>query len=479
MQRWSGAVSCTSRRWLRRAATTGCGLALRSRNPTPAYAALVSWRSPSLHPVQGGRALPFASVPAGPRDYSQGTRAALAALSGGRCYEPSCDRPIIAFIGDEAFVDYQIAHIHDAKPGNRYKADMTDDERRAFSNLVLLCKPHHELVDKRHPEQFSAELLASWKAERERSFGLDATQLSGINSDELDDLVTSAAVTINATGPLTLGGAGGNAPGAGGGGGGAIGSNARGGDGGAGGQRYVLDGGPATSPGAGGGGGGAVGPEAVGGPGGDGGELVSQFVELTDDVVGARVQIGRAGLGGVEGPGGDGEDSVVQFLNANDEVVREVRAPGGHAHRAADDPVDATLSSLMLCNYVEVPNGLVTAIGAGWDHYVLGPDHLVAGVLLVGVESRAPGEARVNVRFVGPDGEVPAEVVLPLAFDQADGDLRRLHSPVPFAFVAENVGVWTVEAWTRCSSADTAFVVSVPRQQASAGSRVSSDPSTA
>lgn len=401
---------------------------------------------------------------AGPRDYSQGTRAALAALSGGRCYEPSCDRPIIAFIGDEAFVDYQIAHIHDAKSGNRYRADMTDDDRRAFSNLVLLCKPHHELVDKRYPEQFSAEVLASWKAERERSVGIDVTQLAGINGDELDDLVTAAAVTVNAAGSVMLGGVGGSAPGAGGGGGGAIGSNARGGDGGAGGDRYALDGEPANSPGAGGGGGGAVGPEATGGPGGDGGQTISQLVELTEDVVRMRARVGRAGLGGVEGPGGDGEDSILQFLNVDNEVVREVRAAGGHAHRAAGNPVDATLSSLMLCNYVEIPNGLVTAVGAGWDHYMVGLDHLVAGVLLVGLESCAPGEARVNVRFVGPGGEVPAEVVLPFAFDQAHGDLRRLHAPVPFTFVANNLGVWTVEAWTRCSSANVAFVVAQPEQ---------------
>lgn len=77
----------------------------------------------------------------GPRSYSAATRAALALLSRGRCYNPDCERPdpIIVRRGGEPYIDYEIAHIRDAEPGNRHVADMTVAERRAFANLVK-CK---------------------------------------------------------------------------------------------------------------------------------------------------------------------------------------------------------------------------------------------------------------------------------------------------------------------------------------------------
>jgi len=74
----------------------------------------------------------------GPRSYSAATRAALAQLSLGRYYNPDCERPdpIIVLRAGEPYIDYEIAHIRDAEPGNRFVAGMTDAERRAFVNLV-------------------------------------------------------------------------------------------------------------------------------------------------------------------------------------------------------------------------------------------------------------------------------------------------------------------------------------------------------
>lgn len=72
--------------------------------------------------------------------------------------------------------DCHVAHIEDAKPGNRFDRDMTDQERRAFANLILLCRPHHELVDKRKPAHFPTEVLTQWKVEREAEFpGVEET----------------------------------------------------------------------------------------------------------------------------------------------------------------------------------------------------------------------------------------------------------------------------------------------------------------
>jgi hypothetical protein len=33
---------------------------------------------------------------------------------------------------------------------------MTDAERNAFSNLMLLCHPHHTLIDKTAPDNYPA-----------------------------------------------------------------------------------------------------------------------------------------------------------------------------------------------------------------------------------------------------------------------------------------------------------------------------------
>lgn len=101
------------------------------------------------------------------RRYTEATKKALSALSGGHCYFPGCYEPIIRFIEGRPETNCAIAHIRDASEGNRYVATMTVDERRDFSNLILLCHPHHNHVDKTDPERYPAEVLDQWKTERE------------------------------------------------------------------------------------------------------------------------------------------------------------------------------------------------------------------------------------------------------------------------------------------------------------------------
>ena len=127
-----------------------------------------------------------------PRGYSSGTRAALAHLSRGTCYNPDCTCSIIRFIDGEPYVDYQIAHIRDAKLGNRYDPDMTDDQRRAFANLILLCKPCHTRVDKTHLQDYNVERLEAWKRRREGSASEDLAALGPMDEDKLGELVTAA-----------------------------------------------------------------------------------------------------------------------------------------------------------------------------------------------------------------------------------------------------------------------------------------------
>jgi hypothetical protein len=84
----------------------------------------------------------------GPRDYSAGTRAALFALAQGTCCFQDCAEPVVRTVEGYVAVNVQIAHIHGAHPGSpRYDPTMSDPDRASFDNLLLLCKPHHDLTD--------------------------------------------------------------------------------------------------------------------------------------------------------------------------------------------------------------------------------------------------------------------------------------------------------------------------------------------
>jgi len=69
---------------------------------------------------------------------------------------------------------------------------MSDDERRAFSNLLLLCKAHHDFVDRTHVDDYPPETLLQWKADREAG-GQDALAgLTGLTEGGLREIVIEA-----------------------------------------------------------------------------------------------------------------------------------------------------------------------------------------------------------------------------------------------------------------------------------------------
>jgi hypothetical protein len=94
-----------------------------------------------------------------------------------------------------------IAHIRAAETnGARYDETMTDEERRAFANLILLCKPCHDLVDIVEPDQHPPEVLERWKSDREALGMAGLRALSGITEDRLKELI-SEALTLHADQP--------------------------------------------------------------------------------------------------------------------------------------------------------------------------------------------------------------------------------------------------------------------------------------
>lgn len=89
------------------------------------------------------------------------------ALSGNQCAFPDCNNPLII---DDTFVG-ELAHIYAAEEGGpRYSPDMSDEDRRGFSNLMYLCGHHHTIVDKRELlNKYPAEWMLDVKAKHENA----------------------------------------------------------------------------------------------------------------------------------------------------------------------------------------------------------------------------------------------------------------------------------------------------------------------
>jgi len=72
-------------------------------------------------------------------------RRRLFALSGNRCAFPGCPHPVINQAGQ---LVAQMCHIEAAnQDGERFNPDQTNEQRRAFENLILLCGTHHTVTN--------------------------------------------------------------------------------------------------------------------------------------------------------------------------------------------------------------------------------------------------------------------------------------------------------------------------------------------
>jgi hypothetical protein len=127
------------------------------------------------------------------RSIPAATEAALWALSNGRCYAPGCPVPVVVEIRAGVYrKNAQIGHIYGVSPGaQRFKESLPDHERDAFTNLLLLCLPHHaEVDDKRTGERlYPPDLLREWKVKHEGANGQALAQLGQIDEERLVDLL--------------------------------------------------------------------------------------------------------------------------------------------------------------------------------------------------------------------------------------------------------------------------------------------------
>jgi hypothetical protein len=337
---------------------------------------------------------------------------ALAWLSHGTCYFPGCDRRIIVFVEDEPEVDVHIAHIRDAKPGNRYVQSMSVDERRAFSNLILLCKPHHDLVDKTHPERYGIASLEQWKFQKEAGHSEQLAAEPGLSEEFLEDTLRNAVVNISVTGAsLHVGGMGGSAPGSGGGGGGAIGGGV-GGPGGPGGPvaiapetKIVLEGQPGVAPGTGGGGAGVLLPGSV--------------------PKSSEAKEGQGFSSGVDSPDGGAswiatqEGEVLAYAEGGKGVL------AGTGIRLDTDRL--AVSTLMLANAWELRDSFAYVLGGAWQSTsILNLGDSVCFPLLIVFEAAGmeEGEYTVGVEVRGPDGVRRVRITFPVTVKNSETSLE-------------------------------------------------------
>lgn len=119
------------------------------------------------------------------------TEAALWALSNGRCYAPGCPFPVVWEARAGVYrKNAQIAHIRGVR-APRHDPTLTAEECNAFSNLLLLCLPHHGEVDDRKTGEklYPVETLIDWKLDHEGSNAPALAALGSIDEDSLTELL--------------------------------------------------------------------------------------------------------------------------------------------------------------------------------------------------------------------------------------------------------------------------------------------------
>ncbi len=101
------------------------------------------------------------------RKYTRTTIRRLDTLAGNQCSKPDCSKPLIT--KDKSSIISKICHIEAASAGGtRYNQSMTDEERRHFNNLILLCDECHTTIDNKQNEHlYTVVLLKEWKKNHE------------------------------------------------------------------------------------------------------------------------------------------------------------------------------------------------------------------------------------------------------------------------------------------------------------------------
>lgn len=128
-------------------------------------------------------------------DATMPTLKRLFALSGNRCAFPRCQVALTDANGTKG----KACHIKGENPTSaRYDPAQTDDERRHYDNLILMCGTHHDVIDQ-DEESYTVARLLKLKADHEKAMGTmpDADAERGAML-----LMTMSVVTTNQSGGI-------------------------------------------------------------------------------------------------------------------------------------------------------------------------------------------------------------------------------------------------------------------------------------
>jgi hypothetical protein len=103
----------------------------------------------------------------------------------------------------------EIAHIKaSSKKGPRYDENQTEEERNAFSNLILLCSRHHTIIDT-EVDEHTTEMLQKLKADHEQDGAIeitpDTTTVSKVFLQKHQNIIinnNSGQVAVNSPGAV-------------------------------------------------------------------------------------------------------------------------------------------------------------------------------------------------------------------------------------------------------------------------------------
>ncbi|WNV20009.1 hypothetical protein [Bacillus sp. SI2] len=100
--------------------------------------------------------------------------------SGNRCAFPDCQHSIL---NDKGLLVGEICHIEAAMPGGeRFNPNQTNEERRAASNLVLLCHEHH--IETNDVKKYTVKRLKKMKRDHEKKYSDVADKLFSSIADK-------------------------------------------------------------------------------------------------------------------------------------------------------------------------------------------------------------------------------------------------------------------------------------------------------
>ncbi|GJL97963.1 MAG: hypothetical protein DHS20C06_17800 [Hyphobacterium sp.] len=134
------------------------------------------------------------------------TRVKLFADSAGYCQNPDCEMSLFTDLSSGEPIHFaEMAHIFAAgKSGPRSNSSLTDAEKGAYENLILLCANCHTLVDKA-PNDFPDELISKWKTDRAERiaslFSIKSFSSRGEVRAEIEPLLETNKTILEIYGP--------------------------------------------------------------------------------------------------------------------------------------------------------------------------------------------------------------------------------------------------------------------------------------